>query len=76
MFSRAFEILEKFKKKGDLSDFSIYHTTLENVFLEFSRYQRQENERPKPKRRPRRKSSLQEKLEWEKSSNGMMKTVG
>lgn len=32
------------KKEQIITDFSIYHTTLENVFLDFSRQQRQETE--------------------------------
>lgn len=69
VFSKAFEILESFKQKGDLSDFSIYHTTLENVFLEFSRYQRQEQEQALTKSRiaPKRRISIQQKLEFEYS---------
>lgn len=74
MFSRAFETLEHFKQKKWLSDFSIYHTTLENVFLEFSRHQRQEPAEGQKKTAPRRKSSLQEKAEWDEHNATHKKT--
>jgi len=43
-FSKAFEKLEQMKKEEIILDFSIYHTTLENVFLDFSKHQRLEAE--------------------------------
>lgn len=74
VFSQAFETLEHFKQKGDIADFSIYHTTLENVFLEFSRYQRDSNVKRK-RDMPPRKSSLQDKMEWEKAKNSRGSSV-
>jgi len=41
-FSVAFTKLEQYKLEEKLKDFSIYNTTLEQVFLEFSKHQRQE----------------------------------
>lgn len=47
MFSKAFEKLEEMKNEQIILDFSIYHTTLENVFLDFSRHQRPEVDQTK-----------------------------
>jgi ABC-type multidrug transport system ATPase subunit len=38
-FSKAFNTLETMKRDGVISDFSIYNTTLEQVFIAFSKYQ-------------------------------------
>jgi ATP-binding cassette subfamily A (ABC1) protein 3 len=38
-FSSAFKVLESFKETGAIEDFAIYNTTLEQVFLHFSRFQ-------------------------------------
>ena len=39
LFSDAFDGLEKLKKNGVITDFSLYNTTLEQVFIAFSKYQ-------------------------------------
>jgi ATP-binding cassette, subfamily A (ABC1), member 3 len=39
LFSHAFERLGELKSNGTIRDFSIYNTTLEQVFISFSRYQ-------------------------------------
>jgi len=38
-FSKAFESLETLKQKGKVKDFSIYNTTLEQIFVYFSKFQ-------------------------------------
>jgi len=38
-FSKAFENLESLKQKGIVKDFSIYNTTLEQIFIYFSKFQ-------------------------------------
>lgn len=38
-FSKAFSFLETMKTQGQIKDFSIYNTTLEQVFIQFSRFQ-------------------------------------
>ena len=38
-FSQAFERLEDLKEKGIIKDFSIYNTTLEQIFIYFSKFQ-------------------------------------
>jgi ATP-binding cassette, subfamily A (ABC1), member 3 len=45
-FSEAFSKLEEFKDRGAIKDFSIYNTTLEQVFLYFSRFQYSTGEVP------------------------------
>jgi hypothetical protein len=39
VFSRAFKALDQMKAIGDLEDFSIYNTTLEQVFIHFAKDQ-------------------------------------
>lgn len=43
-FSKAFSFLESMKMEGRIKDFSIYNTSLEQVFIQFSRFQQQQEQ--------------------------------
>ena len=43
-FAKAFHLMEDLKIKGQVSDFNIVNTTLEQVFIQFSRNQIQPTE--------------------------------
>jgi len=42
-FSAVFSTLEEVRKQGKIKEFSIFTSTLEQIFLKFAKYQKREN---------------------------------